>query len=146
MKAIVLLGRVLFSLIFITSSLNHFSAETIGFAASQGVPLANILVPISGVLAAVGGLSIALGFKARLGAWLIVLFLVPVTLMIHDFWTFTNPMEREMQMIHFMKNISMLGGALLIAYFGAGPLSIDARMSEEERAVSYTRKAVMPTT
>jgi putative oxidoreductase len=47
--------------------------------------------------------------------------------MMHNFWTISDPMMRQMQMAMFMKNISMLGGALLIAYFGAGPLSVDAR-------------------
>jgi putative oxidoreductase len=102
---------------------------TIAFAASQGVPLASILVPVSGVLGIAGGLSILLGYRAKLGAWLIVLFLVPVTLMMHKFWTVTDPMMWQLQMILFMKNVSILGGVLLISQFGAGPFSLDARRS-----------------
>ncbi|PYO38913.1 MAG: DoxX family protein, partial [Gemmatimonadetes bacterium] len=64
---------------------------------------------------------------AKIGAWLLVLFQVPVTLMMHNFWAVTDPMMRGIQIAMFMKNISMLGGALLIAYFGSGPLSLDAR-------------------
>jgi len=108
---------------------NHFNKQTIGYAATQGVPLASILVPFSGVLAIVGGLSILLGYRAKLGAWLIVLFLVPVSLMMHKFWTVQDPVMAQMQMVMFMKNVSMLGGALLISHFGAGPLSLDARRS-----------------
>ena len=108
---------------------NHFNKQTIGYAASQGVPLAAIAVPLSGVLAIAGGLSILLGYRAKLGAWLIVLFLIPVTLMLHKFWTVTDPMMAQIQMILFMKNVSMLGGALLITGFGAGPFSLDARRS-----------------
>jgi putative oxidoreductase len=125
MNLVPLIGRILFSLIFVMSGLNHFSSQTIGYAASQGVPTANLLVPISGVLAIVGSLSIILGFKARLGAVLIILFLVPVSVMMHAFWQKTDPMARQMDMIQFMKNVSMLGGALMIAYFGSGPLSVD---------------------
>jgi putative oxidoreductase len=125
--AVVLAGRVFFSLIFMFAGLNHFSKQTIAFAASQGVPLASIAVPLAGVIAVVGGLSILLGYRARLGAWLIVLFLVPVTLMMHKFWGITDPMTAQIQMIMFMKNVSMLGGALLISQFGAGPFSLDAR-------------------
>jgi len=91
--------------------------------------LAAIAVPLSGVLAIAGGLSILLGYRAKLGAWLIVLFLVPVTFMMHKFWTVQDPMMAQVQMIMFMKNISMLGGALLISQFGAGPFSLDARRS-----------------
>jgi putative oxidoreductase len=127
--AVVLLGRFLFGLIFVMSSFGHFSKQTIGYAASQGVPLASLAVPFSGILALLGGLSILLGYRARIGAWLIVLFLVPVTLMMHKFWGVTDPMAAQTQMIMFMKNVSMLGGALLISQFGAGPLSLDARRS-----------------
>jgi putative oxidoreductase len=124
--AVVVLGRFLFALIFLMSSLNHFSKQTIAYAASQGVPLASLAVPFSGLLALVGGLSILLGYRAKIGAWLIVLFLVPVTFMMHKFWGITDPMTAQVQMIMFMKNVSMLGGALLISQFGAGPLSVDA--------------------
>jgi putative oxidoreductase len=125
MKYIVLTGRILFSLIFLMSGFNHFSSQSINYAASKSVPATSFLVPVSGILAIAGAISIILGYKARLGAWLIVLFLVPVTFMMHDFWTITDPMMKQIQMAMFMKNLSMLGGALLIAYFGAGPLSLD---------------------
>ena len=125
--AIVLLGRLLFAVIFIMSGPRHFMSQTIAYAASQGVPLASIAVPFSGVLAFVGGLSILLGYRAKLGAWLIVLFLVGVTPMIHKFWGVTDPMMYQMQLVMFMKNVSMRGGALLITQLGSGPWSLDAR-------------------
>src|SRR5438445_9155942 len=127
--AVVVLGRFFFALIFLLAGANHFNKQTIGYAASQAVPLASLAVPLSGVLAMVGGLSILLGYRAKLGAWLIVVFLVPVTLMMHKFWTVQDPMMSQIQMILFMKNVSMLGGALLISQFGAGPFSLDARRS-----------------
>lgn len=127
MKAIALLGRILFSLIFLVSSAGHFSGQTIQYAAAQGLPLANILVPVSGIVAAVGALSIVLGYRAQAGAWLIVIFLLPVTLVMHQFWAAGDPAMQQMQLAMFMKNISMLGAALLISYFGSGPLSIDQK-------------------
>ena len=127
--AVVVLGRFFFALIFLLAGANHFNRQTIGYAASQGVPLASIAVPLSGVLAIAGGLSILLGYRAKLGAWLIVLFLIPLTLMMHKFWTVTDPIMAQIQMILFMKNVSMVGGALLISHFGAGPFSLDARRS-----------------
>jgi putative oxidoreductase len=123
---VVLLGRFLFALIFLMAGPNHFSGQTIAFAASQGVPLASIVVPLSGVIALVGGLSILLGYHARVGAWLIALFLVAVTPM-HKFWGIADPMMQQMQMVLFMKNVAMLGGALLISQFGSGPWSLDSR-------------------
>lgn len=127
--AVVLLGRLFFGAIFLASGPNHFTKQAIGYAASQGVPMASILVPISGLLAIAGGLSIVLGYHAKIGAWLIALFLVPVTFLMHKFWTVSDPMMAQIQMIMFMKNIAMLGGALLISQFGAGPFSLDARRS-----------------
>jgi len=127
--AVVVLGRFFFAVIFLLAGANHFNKQTIGYAASQGVPLASIAVPLSGVVAIAGGLSILLGFRAKIGAWLIVLFLIPVTLMMHKFWTVQDPMMAQIQMILFMKNVSMLGGALFISEFGAGPFSLDARGS-----------------
>lgn len=125
MRYIVLLGRVFYAAIFIMSAFAHFTQQTISYASSQGVPLANLAVPFSGILALIGGLSILLGYKAEIGAWLLVLFLVPVTLTMHNFWAVTDPMMAGMQQIMFMKNLSMTGAALLIANFGSGPLSID---------------------
>lgn len=119
------LGRFFFSLIFIFSGLNHFSSETIAYAASTGLPMANILVPLSGLMILVGGLSVLLGYYARVGALLIVAFLVPVTLVMHNFWNIADSQMAQMQMIMFMKNIGLLGGAILIAFYGAGPISLD---------------------
>ncbi|HEV3218878.1 MAG TPA: DoxX family protein [Candidatus Acidoferrales bacterium] len=123
----VLAGRALFAAIFLMSAPMHFTAQEIGYASSVGLPLAGLLVPFSGVLALLGGLSILLGYRARVGAWLIVLFLVPVTLIMHKFWGIADPAVAQMQMVMFMKNASMLGAALMFTYLGAGPLSLDAR-------------------
>lgn len=120
---IAFLGRLLFTLIFLMSGFTHFSKQTIGFAASQGVPLASIVVPAAGLLAFFGGLLILLGYRAKLGAWLIVIFLIGVTPM-HKFWGIADPMMQQMQMVMFMKNVTMLGGALLITQFGSGPWSL----------------------
>jgi putative oxidoreductase len=124
---VALAGRGLFSLIFILAALGHFSKQTIEFAASHGVPLASLAVPLSGLLSLAGGLSVLLGYRAKVGAWLLVLFLVPVTLAMHPFWAVHDPMMAQMQQAMFMKNLSMLGGALFISQVGAGPLSLDAR-------------------
>src|SRR5688500_10904961 len=121
MKYTILIGRVLFSLIFLASAAGHFSPETIAFSASRGVPLASILVPVTGIMMILGGLSIALGYKAKWGALILVLFLLPVTLVMHAFWNIEDPVARQMDMIAFLKNLSMLGAALLVAGFGSGP-------------------------
>ncbi len=89
--------------------------------------MASFLVPASGLIGLVGGLSILIGCKARIGAWLIVIFLVPITLTMHRFWGVADPLQASLQQAMFMKNISMLGAALIIAYFGSGPMSVDKK-------------------
>jgi putative oxidoreductase len=119
-------GRQLFSVIFIIASAGHFTSGTIELAIQHGVPMASLLVPVSGLIALAGGLSLLFGYRAKLGAWLLVLFLVPVTLTIHNFWAVSDPIMFQIQLTLFMRNVMLIGGALLFAYFGAGELSLDA--------------------
>jgi putative oxidoreductase len=134
MKTTTLVGRILFSTLFIMSAAGHFKSETIAYAASAGVPLANLAVPASGILALLGGLSIALGYKARWGGIALIAFLAPVTVMMHNFWAVTDPMMHQMQLVNFMKNMGLIGGALMFVVNGAGAYSLDARL--ERRATT----------
>lgn len=120
-------GRALFVAIFLMAVPAHFQAATIAHAAKAGVPLASVAVPLSGIIAGLGGLSVLLGFHARVGAWLLVLFLVPVTLTMHRFWGLPDAAAAQVQQVMFMKNVAILGAALLVAYFGAGPVSFDEK-------------------
>ena len=125
MRALVPVGRALFSVIFIASVFGHFTRPAIDQAAAHGVPLATVLVPAAGVLALLGGLSVLLGYRARFGAFLLVLFLVPVTLIMHRFWGLADPQLAMMQRVSFMKNMALTGGALVLMYYGSGPYSVD---------------------
>jgi putative oxidoreductase len=127
MKILFPIARVLFAVIFIAAAPRHFTEEGIQHAASLGVPVAPVLVPLAGVMALVGGLGVAVGWKTRWGAWTLVAFLIPVTVMMHAFWRQPDPTAFHIQQAMFMKNLSMLGGALLLTQFGAGRISIDDR-------------------
>jgi putative oxidoreductase len=140
MKYAVLAGRQLFSVIFIVASAGHFNPRVIEAAAAHGVPLPDLLVPLSGIIALLGGFSVLLGFQTKIGAWLLVIFLVPVTVMMHNFWSVSDPMALQIEKAMFLKNVTMLGGALLISYFGAGPLSVDALMSQRKGLISEHRR------
>jgi putative oxidoreductase len=127
MDIVVLLGRLFYSCLFITSGLGHLTAQKkmmAGMLKAKNLPAPELLVIASGLVELIGGVLIVLGFHAQCGAWLIVLFLVPVTFTIHNFWTVKEPQARMMQMVNFNKNIALVGAALLIAYFGSGPLSL----------------------
>ncbi len=141
MKYSVLLGRILFAAIFILSAPGDFKTGIIQYAASQGVPLASVAVPLAGILALVGGLSVLLGLKARWGAVLLLVFLVPVTLFMHNFWTAKDAAAPQMQQIHFMKNLALMGGTLVLAYFGSGPLSLDSWLMSRRIAAPHPAHA-----
>jgi putative oxidoreductase len=124
---IIIAGRVLFALVFLIAGPRLFQAGSAQAAAQHGLPLSQFFVPAAGVLALLGGLSILLGYRARIGAWMIAIFLLVVTPVMHNFWAVADPTMAQTQFVNFMKNTSMLGGALLITQFGGGPWSLDAR-------------------
>jgi putative oxidoreductase len=118
------IGRVLFALIFVASVMGHFSSAEITEASAHGVPLASVMVPLAGIIALLGGVSVILGYRAKLGAILLIIFLVPVTLVMHKFWGLPDPQAAMMQRVNFMKNVSLIGACLLIVYHGSGPYSL----------------------
>ena len=116
MNSILLIGRVLFAFIFVTSGLNHLAKvdAMAGYAKFKKVPAAKFSVLVSGALMALGGISIILGVYADLGALVIAILLIVMALKMHDFWTQTDAQAKQTEMISFFKNISMAGGALII--------------------------------
>ena len=127
MRWLFLLGRVLFGMIFVSSGImGHLmgAAGTAAYAASAGVPMAGLLVPLSGIMILAGGLMVILGFKPRIGAWLLLLFLIPTSFLMHAFWGITDQGMAQMQMAHFMKNLSLIGATLMFQSIERWPLSI----------------------
>lgn len=130
-RLLVPVGRALYAAIFLLASIGHFSHQAIERVAQQGVPFASVLVPVSGLMALLGGLSVLLGYRTRIGAGLLILFLIPVTLAMHAFWAVSDPHLAELQRVMFFKNVALVGAALLLVHFGAGPFSLDARFGKE---------------
>lgn len=122
-------GRLLLAAIFIMSGFGKFAdwAGTAGYMASKNLPAIPVLLVIAACAEILGGLSVLLGWKARWGALALILFLIPTTFIFHNFWAYQG-MERQTQMINFMKNLSILGGLAMVAALGPGPRSIDARL------------------
>lgn len=118
MAYLVLLGRILFSALFLMSGMGHLTqSESMGeYAGSKGVPAPRLMVILTGIVIILGGLSILLGVYVNIGALLLVLFLIPAAFYMHDFWNIEDPQESQNQQVHFMKNLSMTGAALLIWY------------------------------
>lgn len=117
MAAVLVIARILFAFMFIMSGINHLVPKNVaamtGYAQFKKVPMAKLSVQLSGVLLALSGLSIILGIYADLGALVVAVLLVLMAVKMHDFWA-ADAATKQSEMISFMKNISMAGGALFI--------------------------------
>jgi putative oxidoreductase len=120
-----LIGRILITLIFLRSAydkITGFSAVA-GMMAKKGMPFSEILLAGAILFEIAGSLMILLGWHARIGALLLAIFLVPATLMFHNFWA-VDAAQLTNQLNHFMKNLSILGAQVFVIGMGSGPLSL----------------------
>lgn len=121
-----LVGRILIAFIFIVAGYGKITGfeGTVGYIASKGMPLPQ-LAAIGAILIEVGGgLMLVLGLKARWAAAAMFVFTLLTALIFHNFWAVAAD-QAQNQMIHFMKNIAMMGGLLYVVVHGSGPLSLD---------------------
>lgn len=120
-----LLGRILIAQIFLLSGISKVTgfAGTAAAITGKGLPMAEVLVVISIIVEIGAGLMILLGWKARLGALVLFLWMIPVTLAFHNYWTMSG-MEAYINQIMFQKNLAMMGAMLYIMAFGSGPYSL----------------------
>ena len=116
MNAIVLIGRILFGGFFLMSGINHFTKleAMTGYAKYKKLPAAKLGVLISGLMLVIGGLYIILGYYADLGALLLAIFLVLAAVIFHNFWKETDATAKQNEMLAFMKDMALAGGALVI--------------------------------
>jgi putative oxidoreductase len=116
MRAPFLIGRMLFGGFFLYSGINHLMQRKnmAAYTASKGVPKPEIAVTATAVPLIVGGTSMLLGLKPKLGAIAILGFLAGVSPVMHDFWRNEDPNERTNNMMSFMKNLALAGGALAL--------------------------------
>jgi putative oxidoreductase len=110
-----LIGRIIVGAYYLYNAFNHFTHIPMmaGHAGSKGVPMPKAAIIASGLLLLIGGTSILLGCRPEIGVIAIVLFLVPVTVMMHNFWADTDPMQKMNNTINFAKNVALLGSALM---------------------------------
>ncbi|MEE9157780.1 MAG: DoxX family protein [Gammaproteobacteria bacterium] len=119
-----IVGRILLAAIFIVAGMNKLLnfGGTAAYMESAGLPMVEVLLVATIVIELGGGLMIALGWNARWAALAIFLFIIPVTLIFHDFWT-VEGQEMQNQLNHFMKNLAIMGGMLYVIIMGTGPYS-----------------------
>ena len=119
MDIIVLIGRILFAFLFLTSGYAHFAQRKMmaQYAGARGVPMPMPAVLGGGVLLVAGGLMVLLGIWADLGALLLVLFLIPTAVLVHGFWKDTDPQARQMEIVQFSKDTALAGASLMLFAF-----------------------------
>ncbi|MFT4605515.1 MAG: putative oxidoreductase [Rhodothermales bacterium] len=123
MQYIPLVGRILFSAIFIMSGLGHFTQTAMmSGMVPAWMPAANLVVILTGVAIVAGGLMVLLGYKAKLGGLILALFLIPTALLVHGPGFAAGDQVASGM---FMKDMALAGAGLLIYHFGAGPMSMD---------------------
>lgn len=118
MDVVELVGRILFSLIFILSGVGHFAQreQMVGYSKMKGVPAAELMVPLTGLMILAGGVMVAAGIYADLGALILVAFLLPTAYLMHAFWKETDPMQKMVENAMFMKDVALAGAALFFFY------------------------------
>jgi putative oxidoreductase len=126
-NVVTLAGRILMSVVFLLSGVMKLAAysQVVGYAASKGLPMAGVAIAIAAAVEVLGGLAILAGCQTRIAAWVLFVYLIPVSLVFHNFWAMQG-MAQQDNMIHFLKNISIMGGLLILAANGAGGASADA--------------------
>ena len=123
-----LIGRILLALMFVLAGFSKIGgfAGTVGYMQAKGIPAASVLAVLTIILELGGGLALVFGFYTRWAALALGLFTVLVTFIFHNFWAQPEA-QQMMQQLLFMKNISVAGGMFVLAAFGAGALSLDAK-------------------
>jgi len=122
-----LFGRLLISIIFILGGLSKIAAFSTytEIVAAGHLPLPKVSLVIAIVIELLGGLAILAGFCTKFTAWVEFLYLIPTTITFHNFWAFQGAARLD-NLIHFEKNLAIMGGLLILATFGAGAYSIDS--------------------
>jgi len=123
-----LIGRILISQVFLLAGINKLAQFSMmsGYMTAKHVPAPAFSLAAAALLEVLGGLAVLIGFQTRIAAWVLFFYMIPVTLLFHNFWAFQG-MERVDNQIHFMKNLAIMGGLLLLASFGAGGCSLDSK-------------------
>jgi putative oxidoreductase len=121
-----LLGRMLLAILFVISGFGKIPGfeGTAAYIASKGFPMPQVLAALAVLFELGGGIAVAIGWKTRWAAGALALFMIVITPIFHNFWG-VPPQEAMNQQVHFMKNVSILGGILLLFAFGPGRYSID---------------------
>jgi putative oxidoreductase len=127
-----LAGRILISVMFLISGFFKVGgyAQIVGYATAVHLPAPGVAIALAAAVELACGLAILAGFKTRFAAWLLFLYLIPVTYFFHNFWA-VQGQEQQTQMVNFLKNAAIMGGLLVLAVHGAGAYSADRALAKK---------------
>jgi putative oxidoreductase len=127
-----LAGRILISVMFLISGFFKVGgyAQIVGYAAAVHLPAPGVAIALAAAVELGCGLAILAGFKTRFAAWLLFLYLIPVTYFFHNFWA-AQGMEQQTQLVNFLKNAAIMGGLLVLSVNGAGAYSADRALAKK---------------
>lgn len=123
-----LLGRILIAVIFVQSACDKAVnySKNAAVMTVKGIPMAGVLLAPSIAIMFCGGLMVLLGWHARLGALALLVFMLTALPFYHPYWN-ASPEQRMNELLHFMKNLGLIGAMLYIIGMGSGPLSLSNR-------------------
>jgi len=124
-----LVGRILLALVFLIAGTRKLMAVagTAGYFAKLGFPMPEVMVWVAIVVEIGGAILLIAGWKVRWAAWLLAIFTLVATFAAHRFWEFSDAAQYAAQMNNFLKNLAIIGGMVIIAATGPGPISVDGR-------------------
>lgn len=131
-SVITLSGRILLSVVFLISGLFKVAgySQIVSYAAAAHLPAPGVAIALAAVAELGCGLAILAGFKTRIAAWILFLYLIPTSFIFHNFWA-VQGVEQQTQMVNFIKNVAIMGGLLLLSVNGAGAYSADATLAKK---------------
>lgn len=127
-STVALVGRVLIAWLFIPAGFGKIAgfSGAVGYAAAMGMPMPEVAVAVGLLIELVAGVFILIGFMTRPAALLLAFFTLVASFFFHAYWSLPAD-QAMMQQLLFNKNVAVVGGLLVLAAFGAGSLSVDAK-------------------
>ena len=129
-----LVGRIMLASVFIISGLVRIDqwAPSVAYLSDKGFPIVPVLLGITLVAQFVAAACVITGFRARAGAIVLALLTIPATFIFHSYWTYPAGIEQQMQGLFFLKNMAILGGLIVVACLGPGPIVLELRRPKEQ--------------
>lgn len=129
---LMLIGRICIAIIFLLAGFNKIVDQdgTLAYMAAKGVPYIPYALYTAAIVEIVAGALLVFGYKTRFAATVLAIFLAAVTYMMHDFWHSTDPADKAMQTMNFLKNLAIFGGLLYVICFGSGGCACDRCCNE----------------